>query len=265
MPISPRAVLAVVTLLAPLAPRPVAAGTFRVTPVRVTLERGARATAVAITNEGGEPVTVQLDVRSWSQGEDGEDLYTPTEEILIFPRMATLAPGAEQIVRLGLRGRGGTVERTFRLFVRELPVRSPGEMVVKLSLNVAIPIFVKPAKPRSIWAIEWASLSEEALAVRVVNSGNTHVRISKVVATGLRDGVEVFSREATGRYALASTAHQFHLAIPREDCGRARRVRVEAIAEAERRPFLIEVAPAMCAPAPPAPPPPPPPAESRSG
>lgn len=233
---------------------PAHGGTFRVTPVKVYLEPRANSASVTVTNDGTEAVTVQIEARRWTQGgANGDDVYTPTDEILFFPKMATLPPGAERVIRVGLRGPRETRERTFRLFVRELPVQAPGETTVKLALNLGIPIFVKPQKELVEWELEAASLSEERLRILVRNKGNTHVAVARLVANGIGDQGEVFVREVGGWYALAGGARRFVVVIPVEDCRKARAIRIEAIAGPAPRQRRLEIDRAMCTPAPAAP------------
>jgi fimbrial chaperone protein len=238
---------------------PAAGGTFRVTPVKVFFDQRARSASVTITNDGREPVTVQIEARRWTQsGGDGEDEYTPSDEILFFPRMATLPPGSERVIRIGVRARTDAREESYRLFIRELPVVTPGEVTVKLALNLGIPIFVKPAKELVEWGLEGASLSEERLEVHVRNRGNAHVVVERLVAIGTGDDGDVFSREVGGWYALAGGSRKFVIALPAQDCLKAKAIRIEALARSAPRVARLELARSMCTPAPT------PPAEPRS-
>jgi fimbrial chaperone protein len=181
-----------------------------------------------VTNEGGEKVTVQLDAREWRQDESGEDVYEETRDIVFFPKMADIDKGEERIVRVGYQGqRALSREKTYRLFLQELPVTRPGELALKFALRMGIPIFIKPQKETMEWTIGGVGLSEGSLTVRVKNSGNSHFIVSKISAIGLDDsGKAVFSREMRGWYALAGASKPFAMPVSREECLRTKAIKV---------------------------------------
>jgi len=230
-------------------PSPAVAGSFKAVPVRLFFDVGTKATVLRVTNEGGEKVTVQLDAREWRQDESGEDVYEETRDIVFFPKMADIDKGEERIIRVGYQGqRALSSEKTYRLFLQELPVTRPGEMALKFALRMGIPIFIKPQKENIEWTIGGVGLSEGSLSVRVRNSGNSHFIVGKISATGIDDsGKAVFSREMRGWYALAGASKPFAMAVSREECMDAKAIKVAVEVEKAGKEATLAVVKSMCA------------------
>ena len=60
------------------------AGTIGVSPVRVTLSDSQKIGSLSVRNDGAEPVTMQMEVLSWSQRE-GNAVFAATRELLANP------------------------------------------------------------------------------------------------------------------------------------------------------------------------------------
>ena len=54
------------------------AGNFRVTPIRLELDRGAKSGAITVINEGTETMNFQVSVSEWTQDDKGKDVYADT-------------------------------------------------------------------------------------------------------------------------------------------------------------------------------------------
>ena len=159
------------------------AGSFEVNPIRVDLTPAARAAAVTVRNSGAEPVVVQASVQSWAQ-QDGKDVLAPTSEVLVSPPIATIQPGGQQIVRVGLRrAPDDRRQLSYRLFLHEVPPPPrPGFQGLQVALRIGLPVFVQPksgpAKPDLVWN---ARLRDPGtVSLRLENNGNGHIQISDV-------------------------------------------------------------------------------------
>ena len=196
------------------------AGSFRISPVRIQFDDGTRTTSVRITNDGNERVTIQLNVREWSQDDKGTDVYKKTEDIVFFPRIVTIEKSEERIIRIGYQGQErAATEKTYRLFLEELPVGEPGETALKFALNIVVPIYVNPLKEMKKPSIEKIQFSSGHLSVKVKNSGNVHFLIGKVTAVGLDNlGKEVFRGSVNGRSVLAGASKTLEVEIPEKEC-----------------------------------------------
>jgi fimbrial chaperone protein len=113
-----------------------------VLPVNLTLSPGQLAGTLTVINRGTEPTSVQVRALSWRQTAGTEEL-TPSDAVLISPPIATIAPGASQVVRLVLRHPESIKEGTFRILLDQIPpAASPG--TVRIALRLSIPVFAEP-------------------------------------------------------------------------------------------------------------------------
>jgi fimbrial chaperone protein len=157
------------------APAPAEAGALRVDPVRLSISADRRTATVTVRNDERTPVTIRAYALTWDQA-DGEDRYGETDAVIVSPPIFTIAPGATQLVRVGLRSpaAGG---RAYRVIVEEVPGASPaGGVQVALRLN--LPLFaMMEAGAQS--DIRWSGSrrSDGSYAVEAVNRGAGYVRI----------------------------------------------------------------------------------------
>jgi fimbrial chaperone protein len=235
-----------------LAPAFVWAGSFKAVPIKLYFDARVKSAVLKITNEGDEKVTVQLDAMQWGQNEKGKDLFEETGDIVFFPTIVDIEKGEERIVRVGFQGqRALGEERTYRLFLEELPVTKPGVMALKFALRISIPIFIRPQKEAVEWAIDGVDLAGQRLAVRVRNSGNSHIFINKIRATGIdASGKEVFSRDVTGWYTLPGASKAFAMGVTPEECLNTGTIKLIVETGAAAKEATLEVDRAMCSPKP---------------
>jgi fimbrial chaperone protein len=211
-----------------LTPSRSAAGSFKVSPVKINLNSRTKTTVINITNNSNENVTVQLEAKEWSQNETGTDTYQETEDIVFFPKIVTIEKRGERIIRVGYQSKTkATAEKTYRLFIEELPITAQSETALKLALTLAVPIFISPLKEIKKPSIENIKFSQGALSVKIKNSGNTHFIVGKITAIGLdRLDKEVFRTDDSGWYVLAGATGTFGVEIPEKDCTKTDKVKV---------------------------------------
>ncbi|KAG8150334.1 fimbrial biogenesis chaperone [Burkholderia catarinensis] len=156
---------------------------FTVSPVRVELSAARKSVALTVRNESpDEPVVVQLSTVAWSQNA-GDDVYASTGDLLAAPPIFTIAPGASQVVRIGLRHAPSADRETdYRLYLREVPAApKPGFAGVQIALEMSLPIFVKPAAetaPLLRWSADPRPNGAGMLALRVTNDGTAHAQVA---------------------------------------------------------------------------------------
>ena len=214
----PSALFFLFLLLLPVAAR---AGDWRVAPIRLDLGRDAKSGAVAVANDSDDRLQVQMKAFEWTQDAEGKDRYEETGEILFFPRLMILERKEERILRAGIRVPAAAKEKTFRLFIEEIPgPRNAEGANVAVAIRFGVPIFVKPLKEEARGEVGAMTMSSGALLVPVKNTGNVHFVVQSVLVRGRNGaGEEVFSRELGGWYLLAGVSRGYATTVPIEACG----------------------------------------------
>jgi fimbrial chaperone protein len=184
------------------------AGSFRVSPLAVTLSAAQPITALTVYNEGDQPAVIQAQAFAWSQ-DNSNDVYTVSKEILLTPPIFTVPAGSSQIVRLGLRRPADQQrELTYRLYLQEVPPPPvPGFNGLATALRIGVPVFLMPASgaaPQLRWQ---ATLAPHGTLISLTNSGNAHVKIASF--TLATPDARVFTTEQVAQYVLPGQTHQW--------------------------------------------------------
>jgi len=132
-----------------------------------------------------------------------------------------LEPKEEKILRAGIRVPAAAKEKTFRLFIEEIPGPRKAEGVnVAIAIRFGVPIFVKPLKEEARGEVGAMTMSAGALLVPVNNTGNVHFVVQSVLLRGRNGaGEEIFSRELSGWYLLAGVSRAYTTTVPAATCG----------------------------------------------
>jgi fimbrial chaperone protein len=176
------------------------AGSFSVSPVRVSLSTSAPISAITVQNDGKEAVVLQLEAMAWAQ-QAGQDVYTPSRDILATPPIITIPAGGSQILRVGLRRAPDSKrELTYRLYLQEVPPPpKPGFSGLQVALRFGLPVFVAPVAEQPVAALVWgiSRANSGQHEVSLKNSGNSHVQVAnfKLVRA---DGSELGTQQVAG-------------------------------------------------------------------
>lgn len=200
-----------------------------VSPVRLHIEPGKKTTSVTISNKGSEKMTVQLSAVKWEFDALGADKYSDTSELAFYPKIMTIDAGENRIIRIGYEGgKKRPVEKSFRLFVEELP-SDLKDNTVKMALRMALPVFIRPNKVVRDSAITKAMLYDGIIMTMIENSGNSHEMVEKLTARGFdKEGNETFSLDYKGWYLLAEKSKQYLLALDEEACKKSATIKINA-------------------------------------
>jgi fimbrial chaperone protein len=220
-----------ILLLAGL-PSGVFPASLKFVPMSILLDSEPKRGSLTIINSGEEKVTVQLQLMKWVQDAQGSDVYEPTKDLVFYPQIVSIAAGKEGTVRVGYDQPGPpSGERSYRLFVQELPVRKPGEKVVRIALRVGIPVFIAPKDPRPMLSYENTRIVDGRLQVMFKNSGNAHSLIQKVSVTGIDEaGKEVFAKEVGGWYVLPGISRAFPVEVAPGECQASKILKIQGTA-----------------------------------
>ena len=198
----------------------VSAGSFKVFPLKLELDKKTKTTLFKITNTGDTSVTIQLETVSWFQNDQGDDKYQPTNDIVYFPKIVKVDSGEQRIIRIGYRGSAlESSEKTYRIFAQELPELGEKKGAVKFSLRFSVPIFVHVQGTAAKVTVESAKLSNGRLHVVVENSGSEHFVVKSIDVNGLSyDGKQTFLAKSGGWYVLPDTNKSFFVKLPENEC-----------------------------------------------
>ncbi len=204
------------------------AGNFKVVPIKVYFENDQKVQTLTLRNDSESDVTLQFEAVEWAQDATGKDQYEPTKSLFIFPGIVTVKAGGEKQVKLGYQGPPAAAqERTYRLYITELPVQKSGEATLQMAMRLGVPVFVVPKKGKPAIEIERATMVNENLDVQVINPGNRHVYVKTIEVVGV-DGTEheLFHREVSGWYVLPGAHRLFSVPLQKEPCLEAKQLRV---------------------------------------
>ncbi|MDQ0012725.1 fimbrial chaperone protein [Variovorax boronicumulans] len=194
------------------------AASLSVAPLRLVLtpERPVASLTMGNSDEA-EEVAVQAEVLVWSQ-EDGRDVYQPTREVLVNPSIFRLPPGGRQIVRLGLQVPAEAVERSYRVFLRQLPrdqaLPADGGVKLQTLLRIGVPIFVPPLQLRQAlqWRLQAGGAGGRGYKLMLDNQGSEHIQLTQLVVR--REGGAELLRKSLSHYALAGQSAGIELELP---------------------------------------------------
>ena len=214
---------------------------FSINPTSLVLSGGVKSGAFSVINSGEDKLNCQIDVKEWSQDADGKDVYTETKDVVFFPKIMTVAPNEQRAIRIGIKGPLSVKEKTYRLFVEEIPSQkkaAEGKVSGKITAGLtiafryAMPVFVKPVREQESSIIEKVDMSKGVVRAVVRNTGNVHVKLLSVTFHGkAADGTELFSKKFAGWYILHDLSRLYEAKVPKEHCGNLATIDVSARAE----------------------------------
>ncbi|GAB4431568.1 MAG: hypothetical protein OHK0040_00980 [bacterium] len=221
---------------------------WRISPIRVELSPQDKSASITVFNEDKSPINFQVKAMSWTQDENGKDNYVESEDIIFFPKVFTLEPNKERLIRIGLKNINPVKEKTYRLFVEEIPSSEKKEGVaVQIALRFGIPIFVKPLKEETKWEIINKKFEKGNFEFQIENKGNQHFNIHYVKIKGYVDeksAKEVLSKEIKGWYVLSGSKRRFSEKI--EDCSKIKFLTFQIVADKFTTEEKIEVKQENC-------------------
>lgn len=183
----------------------VRAASLQVFPVQLDLKAPAAASKLTLRNIGTTSVVTQVRIYRWHLT-NGKDELVETRDVVASPPLITVAPKAEQLIRVVRAKKDPVVgEESYRLIIDEIPdtVLSAGSGV-KFAVRYSIPVFFsEPAQRRGtlLWTV---SQHSGTLTVSASNTSDRRVRVSKLKVTMPNGDTASFGNGLTG-YVLANS------------------------------------------------------------
>jgi fimbrial chaperone protein len=233
----------------------VEAGEFTVNPIRLELGAQARSGVIVVENEGQSKLGFQLSAMEWTQDASGTERYADTRDLIFFPKIMTVDPGQKSLIRVGTTKPVVASERTYRLFIEELPSALP-ESAKKTEgtgaqINVLVrfgaPIFVVPVKAQDGIELEGLAMATGAVSFTARNTGNRHQIVQSIQLKGAdASGREVYALTLADRYLLAGTAKPYTTRIDVDRCSKISTLEVEIKTDKASTKRKLDVTRAMC-------------------
>ena len=223
---------------------PASAAEFSVSPIKLQFESTMRSGTITVRNTDNRTIRFQLRLVEWTQDANGEDVYTPSNDLIFFPHQLSSASGDKAIVRVGPKSNLSGPEKTYRWRVEELPEENQvvTESVLNFTISFAIPVFIgaTDAKPKAM--LMPLEMHDGLLSTTVKNTGKSQFRIENVEVQGA-DG---FSQKVAGWYLLAGSKREYSLSIPNEACRASKHLNLVVKVGDQDFTSGLDIAPAMC-------------------
>jgi fimbrial chaperone protein len=189
------------------------AANLQISPVTLRLRADQGAAGIELQNLGQAPIYGQVRVYVWDQ-QGGEDVLTPTQQLVASPPIVQIGARAAQTIRLVRTGAApaGT-ELSYRVLIDELARDDgPASTGVDIRLRYSVPVFVLPAAPGGE-TLRWkVSKKEGGWVLRVDNSGSRHAQIGALSLSTSGGAQFVISKGLFG-YVLAGRWREWRLPV----------------------------------------------------
>ena len=182
-----------------------------VLPVNIQMAPGEQATTLTVTNQGSSKTAVQIRAYAWNQDGDNDQL-TPSNEVVIAPPIASIAPGDSQVVRLILRKPAQDKEATYRIILDQIPPPAePG--VVHVVLRMSIPIFAQPTTRATADVQFHVEVKDGQTYLVGINDGLRHEAI-RGIELKTSDGRALKAEGSVSPYILAGSTRHWKIDAP---------------------------------------------------
>jgi len=207
------------------------AANFDIKPIKIFFDDQTKIEKLTLKNVSEDNFTVQIKAYKWTQDEKGKDVYQDTNDLIIFPKIATLKKEEEKIVRIGTNLGSDSLEKTYRIFVEEIPSGEKEDTkaaTLHMYLKIGVPIFISPVKKDEKGSIEAVKLQKGKAEIKVKNQGNAHFVVTAIQVRGMNpQGKEIFSGDLGGWYILSGLSKAYEISIPLDVCKNMTRLNIE--------------------------------------
>ena len=195
-----------------------------ISPVVVELSPSRRIVTVTFSNPGDQSLRYQTQAVAWTQV-DGVDRREPTDDLIVAPPIADIAPGGSQIFRVALRRPPTGHEQVYRLVFEDVtattnstPDSTSDDVAIKFRVNHDLPVFVAAAgNPQAKLSLGPCpdKPAGTLTCVRLDNSGDRYAQIRSLT---LERGAWTKVMPVSTR-VLAGAWKQWELELPAETSG----------------------------------------------
>ena len=239
-----------VAALSVVASSPAAAASFSVNPTQIYLSSRIQSAVLTVRNESNESLRFQLSAFAWDQSASGEMKLAATQDVIFFPVLLTLRPKEERSIRIGSTALAGTRERTYRIFVEELPPPNVTEAgsAVRVLTRMGVPVFIRPSKEVGTATLAQLNAAGGTLSFSLSNTGTVHIVPEKITVRAQdADGQSLFEVEVPAWYILADGRREFEVRLPQPECRRASALAVLVTFSSQKLSETLQTPSGVCA------------------
>lgn len=225
------------------------AGEWQVSPTRITFTKETKSSIITVKNVSKEPITITANAMEWTQDDFGKDQYSPTKDLVFFPKVVVVKPGESRVIRLGVRVPAVKTEKSYRFFIKEEPSpQAAKNRTVAVVMQFAIPVFSKPLQEEFKWNYEDVAYVEGVLSFLLTNSGNVYFRTADVTYSGRnKEGDEIFQGQITeNSYLLSGSTRKLSFYLSADRCAAIHTLQINVSTDPEPLTKSIELNQDMC-------------------
>ncbi|HZM59820.1 MAG TPA: fimbria/pilus periplasmic chaperone [Vicinamibacterales bacterium] len=222
------------------------AATFTVDPTQIFLRNRTGSVLLTLHNQSADSLSFQLSVFAWTQSSTGEMQLQPTQDIVFFPPLLTLKPSETRRVRVGTATTFDAKEKSYRIFVEELPP-TDAPKGVRVLTKMGIPIFLRPVKEVATASLTDLRQQNGQLKFTLSNEGTVHFVPRNIKVRGLAGSKTAFERELEGWYLLAGGRRDFETALPKDACAQVTSIIVDVQFESNQVQERLQTPTGACA------------------
>jgi fimbrial chaperone protein len=210
------------------------ASSFQINPIRITLTPQGSSSLLTVRNESKERLRFQIDYFAWDQSKQGEMILNPTDDLVVYPTLLSVDGGQERNVRVGVKSPIVSREKSYRLFIEELPsAQTAVKTGIRILTRMGVPVFLQPQKPNTQGQIDKMAVRNSELFFEVINHGNVHFMPRAIRVKGTDStGVTALEQQVQAWYILAGGSRDYRLEIPKTNCPKIKDLTVEVALEA---------------------------------
>jgi len=212
----------------------VSAAGLTVSPTKLHIFPTQKSAVLKLVNKKDKAVRLQVFIKAWSQDDNGKTVLSDSKNLVVYPKLLSIAAKGERPIRVGFQGKFLPTEQAFRLLIDELPDVSKKQGIgVVMPVRLSIPVFLNNSnqteKPK--FEIFSAQKQGEYLQVSIHNQGSQHFMLKQLKAQLWgRNQSTLDDIEAAGWYVLAQGKVFFNLTWTDKVCQQVQKLTLSTMA-----------------------------------
>ena len=170
---------------------------IKVSPVVLEINKEKKIVTLSFTNDTGNDINIQTSALTWSQV-NGEDKYSPTNDLIVIPAIVSIPAGKEQKFRISKRViDNNSVEQAYRIYLQDVSpdfVDPNNPTGVAFKFNQDLPAYYFSGKQvynkKFFNASICKSANPKTMCVRIENTGDFRLSLRGVKAKSLEGKVQ---------------------------------------------------------------------------